>query len=198
MAEEVLAKATGNNLSISTKYAVEVCSYLRRRKLARAKKILENVIEKKEAIPFKRFTDGVGHRKGLTTGGRYPLKASQEILNLLKSAEANAVNKGLTGELEIVELRANKASSPMRQGRQSRRSMKRTHVYVQLREMPGTRKAEKLPKKTKFTLPEQAKPEKKEAKAEPKAEKKVKEEKSKPAKAEKKPAKEATKKPSQS
>jgi len=147
MTEQLTATATGRNLSISSKYAIEVCAYIRNRKLARAKAILERVIKKEEAIPFTRFTDGVGHRKGIKAAGRYPLKASQEILMILKSAEANAVNKGMTGDLDVAELRCNRAASPMRAGRQSRRQSKRTHVYVTLAEVPGSRKkAEKKAK----------------------------------------------------
>ena len=135
------ARANGRGLGISTKSAIMVCAYLRKRKVSAARRILTAVIAKKEAIPFTRFTNGVGHRVGIPAAGRYPIKACDAILKLIESAVANATDKGMTGELVIVELRANKANSPMRQGRQSRREAKRTHVHVVLEEIAGTRKA---------------------------------------------------------
>lgn len=152
------AKAIGRNLGISTKYAIEICAYLRGKKINKAKAILERVLEKKEAIPFKRFTDGVGHRPGNLTSGRYPVKASKAVLELIKSAEANATNKGLAGELIIKELRANKAASPMRGGRQSRREIKRTHVYITVAEA----KKKVVKAKTEAKSEVKAKPAKKE------------------------------------
>lgn len=162
------AKATGHSLGISTKYAIEICAYLRGKKTIRAKNILERVLAKKEAIPFKRFTDGVGHRSGNLTSGRYPVKASEAILGLINSAEANAVNKGLAGELIIKELRANKAASPMHGGRQSRREMKRTHVYITVAE--ATTKVKKV-KSEKTEVPKAVETKVKVEKPETKAEK---------------------------
>lgn len=135
------AIANGPGLVISSKSAIMICAYLRKRKLSAVKRILNAVIAKKEAIPFTRFTNGVGHRVGIPAAGRYPVKACDAILKLIESAEANAIDKGMTGELVVVELRANKGNAPMRQGRQSRREAKRTHVHVILEELPGTRKA---------------------------------------------------------
>ena len=46
--------------------------------------ILEKVIEGKQAVPYTRFVANIPHRKGKIRTGRYPLKASKEILNLVK------------------------------------------------------------------------------------------------------------------
>jgi len=137
-----------------------ICQYLRGRKVARAKAILESVIAGKEAIPFTKFNDGVGHRVGIAAAGRYPQKASEAVLALIKSAEANATNAGLTGELVITELRANRASEPMRQGRQSRRTGKRTHVHVTVEELAS----KKITKETKISAPKEKPEETKETK----------------------------------
>lgn len=153
----VKATAQGKGLAISPKYTFMVCQYIRGRKLARAKAILEAVIEKKEAIPFTKFNDGVGHRVGIAASGRYPFKACTAVLALLNSAEANATNKGLTGELILTECRANRATAPMRQGRQSRRIAKRTHVHITLEEL----ESKPITTKTKIIVPvktETAKP----------------------------------------
>lgn len=145
---ESMARAAGKDIGISTKVAIEMCNMLRKKKLQSAKLSLERVLKKQEAVPFKRFTDGVGHRKGMAAG-RYPFKASTEILKLLKSAEVNAQSKGLnTGSLVITHICAHKAFSPMRYGRQSRRMAKKTHVEVVLTEAAPVKKKEKVTKVT--------------------------------------------------
>ena len=49
------AKAVGRDLSISTKHAVEVSSFIRGRTLKKSRELLLQVMEKKVAVPFKRF-----------------------------------------------------------------------------------------------------------------------------------------------
>jgi len=143
-----MARAIGKDLSISTKVAIEVCSFLRGKRLSRAKDIMNNVLSFKEAIPYKRFTDGVGHRPGKMGAGRYPQKAAKAFLDLLGSVEANAQVKGLnTSDLVIVHICANKAHEPMHQGRQRRRALKRSHVEVIVKE--GDKAGQKSSRPTK-------------------------------------------------
>ncbi|MBU2561289.1 MAG: 50S ribosomal protein L22 [Nanoarchaeota archaeon] len=142
--EELMARAVGRDLGISTKQSIEICNYLRHRKLEQAKRLLEEVIGKKRAIPFKRFTNGLGHRSGKIAAGRYPLKACTAILKLLESTEANAQTKGLnTGELEIIHICAHRASQPVHYGRHHGREFKRTHVEVVVQETVAKKKGEK-------------------------------------------------------
>ncbi len=146
--KDLMARAMGRDLSISSKQAIEICSYLRNKPLARAKVILQNVIVKKEAIPFRRFTNAVGHRKGPLGAGRYPMKASKAILALLESAETNAQTKGLnTGQLEIVHICAHRAHAPVHYGRQRGRQFKRSHVEVVVKESGAKKKALKKDEK---------------------------------------------------
>src|SRR3989344_1706060 len=91
----------GNNLGISRKASIEICSFIRNKTTENAKKILEKVIQKKEAVPFKRFTGNIAHKRGNIAAGRYPIKASQAILNLIKGVEANARHKGMSSNLVI-------------------------------------------------------------------------------------------------
>ncbi len=137
--KENMAKAYGKSLPISTKVAVEVSNFLRGKTTQKAKAILERVLQKKQAIPYKRAVDGVGHKPNMASG-RYPQKASEEYLSLIKQAEANAEAKGLGEELVIVHLSAHKASRPPRQGRQTRRKFKRTHVEIVVEEQEKTKK----------------------------------------------------------
>lgn len=139
-----VSKAVLRDAPISTKVAIEMCSYLRGRSAASAKHLLALVLEKKHAIPFKRFTDGVGHKKGALSSGRYPQKASEHFLRLIKSAEANAADKSLSEDLVIGHLAAHKASTPWHFGRLRRRQMKRTHVEIVLHESAVKKDAKKV------------------------------------------------------
>ncbi len=91
------ARAQGHELHISPRHCVEICRALRGRPVTEAKSYLEDIITKKQAVPFKRHNSGVGHRTGITRwdAGRYPQKAAREVLKVLKHAEANAEYKGL-------------------------------------------------------------------------------------------------------
>jgi len=119
--KEHMAKVVGRAVSISTKDSIEICSSIRGKKLSRAKELLQQAVELKKAIPIKRFKRGIPHKTRIGPG-RYLKKASQEILTLLESVEANAQFKGLnTADLIIIKAVANKASTQWHYGRQRRR-----------------------------------------------------------------------------
>jgi len=173
--EEHTASAFGNNLDISRKHAVEIGSFIRYDDLDKAKEKLGKVIEKKLAVPFKRYNRDVGHKKGKIAAGRFPVKAATRILGLLKSAESNAEDKGLDVDaLFITEYVANKGNGSLHHGRQRSREMKRTHVYIELEEKEEAKK-EKPKEEKKKTIIEKAK-EKITEKEEKKVEEKPKEE----------------------
>jgi large subunit ribosomal protein L22 len=144
------AKASGISLPISTKHSIEICSFIRGKTVERAKTILEGVIKKKEAVPFRRFTESVGHRRGGMSSGRYPVKASAEILKVVKSAESNAQFRGLSaGDLIVRHISAQRAAGSLHYGRQRGRQQKRTTIEVvveekRMKEEKG--KAEEKPK----------------------------------------------------
>jgi len=96
----VTAKAMAHELNVSPKHCYEILREIRGKKVVTAKKFLENVIELKESVPFKRFNRNVGHKRHQSgwDAGRYPVKACGEILKLIKHAEANAEYKGLDTE----------------------------------------------------------------------------------------------------
>lgn len=143
---EHMAKAVGRGLPISTKHAIEICSFIRNKQLSKAKGILTGVMNKKLAIPFKRFNSDVGHKTKIGPG-RFPTKASKELLKLLEGVEANAQFKGLnTAELVIGHICAHKARKAWKYGRFRGRQMKRTNVEVIVKEVPKTRKHEKAVK----------------------------------------------------
>ena len=140
MEKENTAKAMGISLPISTKQAVEICSFLRGKTIEQGKNILKSVIDKKAAIPFKRYNRDMGHKTGMAAG-RYPKKASSNILKLLESVEANAQNKNLdTNNLIIKKAIANKAGNQYHYGRQRRIKMKRTHLTIIVEEIKQNKK----------------------------------------------------------
>lgn len=170
------ARALARDASVSFKSAIEACNFLRGRNTKQAISLLEKVLDKKIAIPFKRFTNGVGHRKGKGIGaGRYPQKLSDALIKLIKNAEANASIKGLNENLKIVHMSAQKASVPMHYGRHPRREMKRAHIELIVEEVEEkksvTKKKPKV-KSQKSTKKEEVKQEKQSVKKEVKKESK--------------------------
>jgi large subunit ribosomal protein L22 len=126
------AKAKTTNLSISTKHCVEISRFLRYKTTSFAKEYLQDVIDLKKAIPFKKFNRDTGHKVGSMAAGRYPQKAAKEFLKLVGSVEANAQSKGLNiSNLKISKLIPNKASIPMTGGRH-RSATKRTHLEIEV------------------------------------------------------------------
>ncbi len=93
---ETTARAMVYELHISPKHALEVCRAIKGKKVGEAETYLEAVLEKRVAIPFKRHKKKVAHRRGLKKwySGRYPVKASAEILKLIRGAKGNAEYKG--------------------------------------------------------------------------------------------------------
>ena len=99
----------------------------------------------KKAVPYTRYKKKLGHRRGLvrTFAGRYPIKASEQILRVLEAAESNAENKGLdVDRLRIIHAAAYpgmkvKRFTPRAHGRASPKYDITTHVEIVLDETPG-------------------------------------------------------------
>ncbi len=101
---EKTSRAMGKELHISKKHAHEIATAIKGMKLAAAREFLENVVALKQAVPYKRYTRNIPHKKGMCTG-RYPQKAAKEVLSVLKNAESNATYKGLdSGNMKIVHV----------------------------------------------------------------------------------------------
>ncbi|MBN4048979.1 50S ribosomal protein L22 [archaeon AH-315-M20] len=132
--KENMARASGKSIPVSFKHSIEICNFIRGRDVNYAKNVLSEVINERRAIPFKRFSDDVGHKKNMAAG-RYPKKASKEILDIINLVEANAQFKGLnTSDLVITHISPNKASSVTRFGRKRGRKAKRTNIEVVVQE----------------------------------------------------------------
>ena len=86
-------------------------------KLSDAKKLLERVVEKKQAIAYRHYKKEVPHRRQLTEpwfAGRFPQKAAGRLLRLLEELEANAEYRNLdTERLKIIHAAAQRANAAM-------------------------------------------------------------------------------------
>ena len=83
--EAKTARAMAKSLKISPKHCVEICNAIRGMEVTKAKNYLEDVIDMKKSVPFKRHNRQVGHIK------------------VLENAEANAEYKGMDTENLFIE-----------------------------------------------------------------------------------------------
>jgi large subunit ribosomal protein L22 len=142
---EKTVKASGREVRVSHKQAREVCKTVKGMTLTKAKEYLMDVMEKKKAVPFRRYRKKAGHRRGLEKAfaGRYPIKAAERILKVLKGAEANAENKGLdVDNLRIIHAAAYpgmkvKRYTPRAHGRASPKYETMSHIEIVLGEKSG-------------------------------------------------------------
>ncbi len=147
-----VAVARALNIPVSYKQGIELSNYLRYRSTAAAKNILEEVIALRRAVPYRRFTKDLGHKPGIGAG-RFPQKASREMLRLVKAVEANAQVKGLnSSSLKITKLVVNKASTPFSGGR-LRHRQKRSHIEIEVQEGTAKIKSDKTAPHSKSVAP---------------------------------------------
>merc|ERR1712023_575128 len=123
-------KARGSHLRVHFKNTRETCHAIKGMDLKKAQSYLQHVIEKKEAIPFRRYCGGVGRtaqakNAGSTNGqARWPKKSVEFVLNLLSNAEANAELKSLEiDKLFVSHIQVNRAV-------QNRRRTYRAHGRI--------------------------------------------------------------------
>jgi len=128
-------KARGSDLRVHFKNTCVSATALKAMSLKKAKGYLEDVLQKKQAIPFRFFNGCVGrHAQAKNTPGasttqcRWPTKSCKFLLHLLKNAESNAEVKGLdTESLEISHIQVNRAQ---KQRRRTYRAHGRTNPYM--------------------------------------------------------------------
>lgn len=87
----------GRELRISPKDAVEICREIRGRDVEDAFDFLERVIDGERVVPYRKYHGKLSHKKSLSGWhtGKYPVKASEAILELLENAQGNAKYKGM-------------------------------------------------------------------------------------------------------
>jgi len=108
-------------------------------KLPDAKRLLERVVEKKQAIAYRTYHKEVPHRRQLNEGfyaGRFPQKTAGKVFKLLEELEANAEYRNLdTERLKIIHAAAQRARKvPRRNPRAFGRSdlLRGTLTHIEL------------------------------------------------------------------
>lgn len=136
---ETTAKAYGKNLQISPKTSVEVCRFVRGKDVDVAIDMLDEVVEGKRPVPYRKHKKQIAHQKGVGPGG-YPKKAATKIRDLLNEAKSNAESKGLdSDDMEILAISAHqgeviKGYQPRAFGRTTPSDRKTTNIEVILKE----------------------------------------------------------------
>jgi large subunit ribosomal protein L22 len=132
-------RASIREKDISHKHAREVAVAIKGRSIEKARELLENVISRKEAIPYRRYNNEVAHRSNIRDGfsaGRFPKKAASEFLRILDNLESNAEYKGMDlDRLRIVSAAVHKGTKlkrfqPRAMGRSSPKFDTLVHVEV--------------------------------------------------------------------
>ncbi len=143
--DEKVARIQGVDLRISPKESYEVANTLRGMNLAKAKKLLEQVVELKTPIRYGRYNHGgTGHRKGHFGQGRFPVNTSKQFLKLLNSLEANAGFKGMNAsQLVLFHIAAHKAAPVRHSFKGSPHMTQTTHVEIVAKEDAGQAAAKK-------------------------------------------------------
>ncbi|KAI8999799.1 60S ribosomal protein L17 [Gaertneriomyces semiglobifer] len=126
------AKACGRYLRTHFKNTREVAKTISGMKYRKAVSFLKDVKEHKQAVPFRRFSGGVGRTAQAKVWGvtqaRWPEKSCAFVLNLLKNAESNAEVKGLNiDNLVIRNIQVNQAP---KQRRRTYRAHGRINPYM--------------------------------------------------------------------
>jgi large subunit ribosomal protein L22 len=111
-------RASIREKDISHKHAREVSVAIKGLSIEKAREFLENVIARKEAVPYRRYKNEVAHRSNIRTGfsaGRFPKKAASEFLKLIDNLESNAEYKGMDlDRLRIVSASVHKGTKLQR------------------------------------------------------------------------------------
>ena len=138
---ETSSRAIASELHISFKKTREICHHIKGMKLPQAQSFLNDVVAMKKAVPFKRHTEGSGHKKGPMANGKYPVGASLEVLKILKNAESNAEYKGLEpSRMFVSTIRADRGRVirgyfPRAKGRASPKNTTTVNIEVILSEV---------------------------------------------------------------
>lgn len=123
------AIANGISVPISTKDAIAICNFIKRKSIDKAIVDLEEVLSFKRAIPM---VGEIPHRKGKgMMSGRYPINAVEHFIRILKTLKANSNVNGVEEPI-IIEAVPNKASRPF--GRFGAIRRKRTHLKIRVME----------------------------------------------------------------
>ncbi|MEL9969714.1 MAG: 50S ribosomal protein L22 [Metallosphaera sp.] len=136
-----VGKAVIKNAQVSIKDLYNVCKAIRGMNVKEAQEFLQRVQERKESLPYWRYSHGAAHKSNISKkwkvkSGRYPDKAVRYVLKALGNAMANAQGKGLDEDkLKIVHIAAHKGLLikrflPRAFGRATKKYNRTSHIEV--------------------------------------------------------------------
>lgn len=108
---DTTAKAMLRERQMSHKHATEIAREIKGKRAGDAVAYLEAVIRGDQSVPFRSHNAGTGHRADIDgwDAGRYPEKASEAFLDLLRNGINNADAQGFDGEsMTIMHVAAHK------------------------------------------------------------------------------------------
>ncbi|KAJ3445891.1 60S ribosomal protein L17 [Anaeramoeba flamelloides] len=133
-------RAKGTNLKVHFKNTCETGRAIKGRGLRNAQRYLQDVIEKRQCVPFRKFNQGTG-RHGAAKNfkaifARWPEKSARFLLDMLKNAESNAKEQELDlDKMIITHVQVNQAPKGRRRtfkahGRITRYCSRPCHVQL--------------------------------------------------------------------
>ncbi len=129
-----VAKASASHLRIHFKHCREIGRAINGRGLANAQTYLNNVLQYKAAIPYTKYTGGIGrHAMGKLYNApgdkvSYPQKATKAFLDLLKNVQSNAETKGLN--VDNVTITTTNVNQAPKMRRRTYRAHGRINAYL--------------------------------------------------------------------
>jgi large subunit ribosomal protein L22 len=137
---EKSAKAYGYELHCSPKDSMNLAYSIKGMPIENAKQYLQNIIDKKQALPTVFHKRKRAHKKGIGPGS-YPQKAAKYLLKIIENAENNAEYKGFNTEImKIAHISAYKGRvvrgiMPRAHGRATDKNRSTTNIEIILEEV---------------------------------------------------------------
>mmetsp|Transcript_24889 Transcript_24889/g.50592 ORF Transcript_24889/g.50592 Transcript_24889/m.50592 type:complete len:193 (-) Transcript_24889:265-843(-) len=110
------SKSRGSHLRVHFKHCREIAHHVSGMPAAKALRFLDDVMAFKSVVPFVKYTGGIGRKAQAKQSnvpgskGRWPVKASAVVKDLLSNAVANAETKGLDPDaLYVTHAQVNRA-----------------------------------------------------------------------------------------
>lgn len=151
------SKSRGSHLRVHFKHCREITHHINGMQVNKAIKFMDDVIAFKAVVPFLRFTGGVGKKamakQNKTPGdnGRWPVKATAVVRDLLSNAISNAETKGLeTANLFVTHAQCNRAPAGRRRtyrahGRIGKYGSQPAHIeFILTEKAEGVEKADDM------------------------------------------------------
>ena len=133
---ETTSKASGRDIPVKPKFAVNVAKAIKGKTVKQARTFLEGVIALETPVPFRVHKRHVKHRRGGVGPGQFPVRVAEATLRILNDAASNAEYKGLDPEkMYIWHTCAHRAAPlpgfmPRAQGRATQWNKQCSHLEI--------------------------------------------------------------------